>query len=190
MKAWSSDVMKRVIWEGSYIRGVILTYCDRWGQPRQWEAVERVGRSGIVVIVPVTSGGDVLLVRQFRPAVDRTVIEFPAGLSERGETFAEAARRELVEETGYDSTDFRFLAEGPLSSGLSAEILTAFLARNAEPASPEQRARYKPEETEEIEVITIPIENLTATLPRMGAEKGDLIDVKIYGLAALAMKHL
>lgn len=189
VRAGSSEMKRRVIWQGSYIRGVILTYRDRSGQPRRWEAVERVGCSGIVVIVPVTAAGEVLLVRQFRPALNRMVIEFPAGLSERGETLAQAARRELVEETGYDSADFSFLAEGPLSSGLSSEILTAFLARNAAPASPGMLARHKPEETEDIELIRIPVADICAGLTSAARRRGDLVDMKIFGLAELAKQR-
>jgi 8-oxo-dGTP pyrophosphatase MutT (NUDIX family) len=188
MKAPMSDMKRRVLWQGTYIRAVALTYRDRQGRPRLWEAVERVHCSGIVVIVPVTPREDVLLVRQFRPALNRMVIEFPAGLTETGERLVEAARRELIEETGHDSADLRLLAEGPLSSGLSSEILTAFLARDVEPAAQEQLERHTPEETEEIELIRVPLGDIHTKLISMGSRRGDLVDVKIFGLADLAKR--
>jgi ADP-ribose pyrophosphatase len=54
-----------------------------------------------VTMVPVTAGGELVLVRQHRPAVDRMTLEFPSGHLEDGETPEAAARRELLEETGY-----------------------------------------------------------------------------------------
>jgi 8-oxo-dGTP pyrophosphatase MutT (NUDIX family) len=190
MKARTTGLKRRVLWQGAYIRAVVLTYPDRLGRARQWEAVERVNCSGIVVIVPVTPQEDVLLIRQFRPALNRTVIEFPAGLGEPGETLAEVARRELVEETGYDSADLCLLTEGPLSSRLSSEILTVFLARNVEPASPEMLARHTPEETEEIQLITMPLGDVHERLAAAGRRHKDLVDMKVFGLAELAKRML
>jgi ADP-ribose pyrophosphatase len=54
-------------------------------------------------IVAVTAEGRVLAVRQYRPAVERYTIELPSGLVDAGEDPAESARRELVEETGYEA---------------------------------------------------------------------------------------
>ena len=71
-----------------------------------WEYVERPNVTGIVVIVPVTRDGELVLIEQYRVPVDRPVIELPAGLAgdvpgTEGERLEAAARRELLEETGY-----------------------------------------------------------------------------------------
>ena len=77
----------------------------------------------------MTDDKEVLLIRQFRPPVNGYVIEFPAGLNDKGDTLEEAAKRELLEETGYSAREMIFLTEGPMSSGASGEILTVFLAK-------------------------------------------------------------
>jgi len=153
MKKPLQIIDRKVVWEGNFIRALLLEYRDDKGEVRRWEAVERVNCNGIVVIIPVTAEGDLLLIRQFRPVLNSYVIEFPAGLNDKGETLLDAARRELIEETGYTSETFELMAEGPVSSGLSTEILTVFLARDALPASPALREKHPVEETESIELV-------------------------------------
>ncbi|MCW8925413.1 MAG: NUDIX hydrolase, partial [Xanthomonadales bacterium] len=70
-----------------------------------WEYAFRTNASGVVVMVPVTDEGELVLVEQYRKPVDNRLIELPAGLvgdlDDAGEGFKEAAQRELFEETGY-----------------------------------------------------------------------------------------
>ena len=182
-------INKRTVWEGSFLRVLNIDYTDKAGSLRTWEAVERVNCRGIVSIVPLTADGDILFVRQFRPVMDGFVVEFPAGLNDRDESLQEAARRELVEETGCNAEEFILLAEGPISSGLSTEVLTVFLAKSVTPAPDRLRQLYLPDESEDIEIIRMP---LSAMYERLAAfrERGDFIDLKIYGLAELAKKKL
>ena len=182
-------VSKRTVWEGSFLRALNIAYTDKAGSLRTWEAVERVNCSGIVTIVPVTAEGDTLLVRQFRPVMDGFVVEFPAGLNDRNESLQEAARRELVEETGFDAEEFTLLAEGPVSSGLSTEVLTVFLAKNVTPVTERLKQLYLPDESEDIEVIRLPLSALDERLANF-RERGDIIDLKIYGIAELAKRSL
>jgi len=182
-------ISKETVWEGSFVRSVLLTYKDHSETLRNWEAVERVNCDGIVAIVPVTKNGDFLLIRQFRPVVNNFVIEFPAGLSDRGESLVDAARRELIEETGYNASEFIFLAEGPISSGLSTEMLTVFLARDISEADPHLKKQFPADESENIEIIEAPLATYRETLDAC-RKRGDYIDIKIYGLVELAKKHL
>src|SRR5437588_9174907 len=96
-----------------------------------WEYVTRKGISGIVAIVAVTDDGRMILVEQFRPAVGKNVIELPAGLAgddhgaqnmSNGEELIDAARRELLEETGYEAQSMELLTEGTPSAGITDEI--------------------------------------------------------------------
>jgi len=182
-------INKRIVWEGSFLRALNITYTDKAGSLRTWEAVERVNCRGIVCIVPVTAEGYILFVRQFRPVMDGFVVEFPAGLNDRNESLQEAARRELVEETGCNAEEFILLAEGPISSGLSTEVLTVFLAKNVTPATDLLKQLYLPDESEDIEVIRMPLSAIDESLAAF-RERGDFIDLKIYGLAELAKKKL
>jgi 8-oxo-dGTP pyrophosphatase MutT (NUDIX family) len=56
---------------------------------------------GIVAILEKPSGAEIVLQKQYRPPIDKVVIEIPAGLVDAGETAEQAAVRELKEETGY-----------------------------------------------------------------------------------------
>src|SRR5436190_21784999 len=95
-----ADVADEVLYEGKFRR-----YVRRGG----WEYVARRNVTGIVGIIAVTDDGKLVLVEQFRPPVGKNVIEIPAGLAgdvagSEHEALAEAARRELLEETGYEAS--------------------------------------------------------------------------------------
>lgn len=115
----------RVLAQGRYLRLV-----DEAG----WEYVTRHRVTGIVVLVALTAEGKLLLVEQHRMAVHKRTIELPAGLvgdeDGRGaESLADAAGRELVEETGYEASELVTLSDGPIAVGVSDEIVTFFLAK-------------------------------------------------------------
>jgi 8-oxo-dGTP pyrophosphatase MutT (NUDIX family) len=175
---------KKTAWEGKYLRAVCITYIDSSDTLREWESFERVNCKGIVAIVPVTGRGEVLLVRQYRPPVNGYVIEFPAGLNDRGDTLEEAAQRELLEETGFQAAEMVYLADGPLSSGASDEIITVFLARGLD-----FKGTGKKDEAEDIEVLKIPIQEFSRRMNEF-REKGDYVDLKVFGLMELARKYL
>ena len=98
-----------------------------------WEFAQRVTPSGVVCVVAVTKENWLLLVEQFRPPVNRNVIELPAGLAgdlhdDPDETLESAARRELLEETGYEAGNWTRLCDVASSAGLTDEIVTIFRA--------------------------------------------------------------
>jgi ADP-ribose pyrophosphatase len=98
-----------------------------------WEYATRNTARSAVGIVAVTDVGDVLLVEQHRPPVGERVIELPAGLSgdiagREDEALVEAAKRELLEETGYVASRWTELLTGYSSPGLTDESITLFLA--------------------------------------------------------------
>lgn len=175
---------KETVWEGAFLKCLKISYLDSKGAQRKWESIERVNCEGVVAIVPVTENRELVLIRQFRPAVNNYVIEFPAGLNDKGEDLSVAASRELLEETGYNADEMIFLAEGPLSSGLSAEIMTVFLAKGLRFID----AAHS-DETEEIEVLKIPIEEIYEAMSGF-AENGDFVDLKIPGFVDMAKKYI
>jgi len=99
----------------------------------RWEYVDRIGANGAAIIVAVTDGQNLLLVEQYRIPVHARTIELPAGIigDEPGgcdESHAEAAKRELLEETGYCAERVETLTTGPASSGLTSEVVTLLRA--------------------------------------------------------------
>jgi ADP-ribose pyrophosphatase len=87
-----------------------------------------VRHPGAVAIVPRLDDGRICLLRQFRAAVDQTLLELPAGTLEPGEDPAETARRELAEETGYRAGRLEHLASFYTSPGVLDEHMHLYLA--------------------------------------------------------------
>jgi ADP-ribose diphosphatase len=85
-----------------------------------------------VAVVALTTGGDVVLVRQFRPAVETVTLELPAGHVEKGQTPEDAARAELLEETGFKARDVRFLGCLKSDTGRLANRLWVYFAPSVE----------------------------------------------------------
>ena len=89
---------------------------------------EIVHHRGAVGVVPIAPDGRVVLVRQWRHAVERALWEIPAGTRDEGEEPSVTARRELEEETGYTAAAWRPLGQACVSPGYSRELLWYFLA--------------------------------------------------------------
>jgi ADP-ribose pyrophosphatase len=111
--------------EGRHLRFVV-----RGG----WEYVERPNVSGIVVVVGRTQHRGLVMVSQWREPVGAWVVEWPAGLAgdvpgARDEALEAAARRELLEETGFEAEGLERAMEGPPSPGICSEVVTIFVAR-------------------------------------------------------------
>jgi ADP-ribose pyrophosphatase len=89
---------------------------------------EIVEHPGAVAIVPLIESKRVVLVRQYRRAADRVLLEIPAGPIKVGETPLACARRELLEETGFVAERFRKMFVCYMSPGYSTEAITFYLA--------------------------------------------------------------
>ncbi|MDW8034189.1 MAG: NUDIX hydrolase, partial [Nitrososphaerota archaeon] len=89
---------------------------------------EVVEHPGAVVIIPIKDDGKIVLVRQYRLPAGESLVEAPAGTLKRGEKEEECARRELLEETGYEPTFLRKIRRFYLAPGYSTEKITLFIA--------------------------------------------------------------
>ena len=107
--------------------------------------------TGFAAVVPVTEEGNVVLVRQWRQPVGGFVLELPGGGVERGEDPKEAARRELLEETGYRAGDLTRLASVHTSPGRSTEMCHLFRCRAVRDVE-----GPRPEPTEFVSVVEMP----------------------------------
>ncbi len=151
----------------------------RFVRQGRWEFVERVRVSGIVVIVAVTDGGRLLVTEQFRPPVGRRILELPAGLAgdvpeSAQEALAEAARRELLEETGYAAREMEYLTTGTASAGVSSEVLTLFRARGLT-----RVGAGGGDASEAIQVHEVPLTRAKDWLQEKEAQ-GVMVDVKVW----------
>jgi ADP-ribose pyrophosphatase len=90
---------------------------------------EYIKHPGAVVILPLFDDGTVLVERQFRYPLNQVFIEFPAGKIDQGEEPLACAKRELLEETGYTATDWKFICTIHNAIAYSDEHLDIFVAR-------------------------------------------------------------
>ena len=144
-----------------------------------WEFAARTTATGVVVIVATTDAGELLLTEQYRPPVASRVIDLPAGLAgdlhdDPAESLETAARRELLEETGYAAESLQLLGSGPSSAGLTSEILTFFLASGATRQGPGGG-----DASEDIRVLKVPVDGIMTALNQLAGDN-TLLDPKIF----------
>lgn len=143
-----------------------------------------VGHPGAVAIVALDGEDRVILVRQFRLAAGRTLLEIPAGTLDRDADGAVedpdlAARRELEEETGFRAGSWEHLGAFWTAPGFATELMHLYLARDLVPAD---LGRLGPDEDENLEIEAVPWRDAVAL-----AESGVIADAKsLVGLFRLA----
>ncbi len=100
---------------------------------RGYQKREIVEHNGAVGIVAITHDKKVILVKQFRKAIEKELWEIPAGKIEIGENPKECAIRELKEETGYSAENIKLIHKFYTSAGFSNQKIYIFLAENLIP---------------------------------------------------------
>lgn len=150
-----------------------------------WDFVRRPNAEACVGILAVTPADEVVLVEQFRIPVQRRVIEIPAGLvgdeeEFKGESLADSARRELLEETGYLAGQIRELIVTPTSAGMTSEFTHLFLATDLT-----REHAGGGVGGEDIAVHLVPVARLREWLATKQAE-GATVDFKIHAALWLA----
>jgi ADP-ribose pyrophosphatase len=165
-----TDDEARVLAQGRFLR-----FIDEGG----WEYVTRPGVTGVAVIVPITDDGRLVLVEQYRRPIHKRAIELPAGLvgdlaAKREESMADAATRELEEETGYAAARMELLFEGPIAVGVSDEVVSFFRAGGLR-----RVGAGGGDDTEDITVHEVPLGELKVFLAAKLAA-GLAVDPKIH----------
>ena len=129
-----------------------------------------------VCVVPVDAEGNVYLVRQYRKAVERALLEVVAGGVDEGESPLEAARRELGEEAGLTAGKIELLSFFWMSPGFCTEGMHAYLATGLEVG------QNAPEEDESIEVVRVSLSEVAGMIA-----SGEIQDCKSIAALMLAM---
>lgn len=137
---------------------------------------EIIDHPGSVVILPITEDGRILLVRQWRQAAGRVLLEAPSGTREPGEDPMTTAHRELREETGYSADSLTELGGSWVAPGYSTEFTHAYLARDLHENPLPQDA------SEDIHTVAVPVEDIAGMI-RSG-ELQDQMTIAIYYLAS------
>ena len=162
------------VYEGRVLKVRVDTVRAPGGQTVSWDVIEHPGS---VSIVPIDADDQVLLVRQYRPAIAETLLEIPAGTLEPGESPEMSARRELREEIGMRAEWLRAIGSYYLVPGYSSELMHAYVATGLRPAPLPQDA------DEDISVESIPFAELVAQVYR-----GQLRDAKTVS-SVLLLAH-
>ena len=121
--------------------------------------------NGSAMTIPVTDDGKILLVKQYRYLTDSVSIEIPCGGIKDGQKDIDAARAELIEETGFDCKKLKKVGKFVPYNGLSDEYCTVFVAKLL------HRVGAKPDETEQIEVMSATPEEINTWI-----RKGKIVD--------------
>jgi 8-oxo-dGTP pyrophosphatase MutT (NUDIX family) len=162
-----------------------VAYDNPWIQILHDDVVRPDGKPGIygvvhfrhlaIGVVPLDASDRVLLVGQFRYTMDRYSWEIPEGGGDFDEEPEAAARRELVEETGYSGGEWRELCRAELSNSVTDEITVLFVASGLE------AGEATPEGTEQLQLRWVPFDEVMAMIRR-----GEIADA----MTILAMQQL
>ncbi len=159
-----NTLSSRVIYEGRAVKLRVDTLLKGKDEETTREIVEH---ANAIVVVPVDADGNILMVRQFRHAVGKDLLELPAGGIELGEDPAVAVAREMREETGFLPRNIKPLGGFYAAPGYVTEYLYLYVASDLIPSP------LVAEDTDEIQVFPISKEKI----PDMIAF-GDIQDAK------------
>jgi len=152
------------VYDGRVVKLRVDTVRKRSGKITTREIVER---SDCVAVVVLDSKNRAILVRQYRSAVGKRLLEIPAGGIDSGEQPINSVRRELQEEIGYLPNKIDKLGGFYAAPGYCTEYLHLYLATYLVPG------RLEAEDTEEIEVVRVPLSEIPALIA-----SGEICDAK------------
>ncbi len=167
---------KVILDKKSVFKGKILldVHLDKVMLPNGTEVrLECIKHPGAAAIVPFLNKNEIVLIRQYRPVIDRHIWEIPAGTLKRGESPLKCAKRELEEEIGYKAGFIRYLTHIYTTPGFTNERIHIYKATRL------KEVNVKPDSDEILSVRNFTINNIR----RMHKDK-KIIDAKtIAGLA-------
>lgn len=153
----------------TYNGGIVDLYKDTVqlpdGKIEEWDYVHHK-KGGGACVVPVLPDGDILMIRQYRPAIDEWCLELPAGCIDSTDSDTSiTALRELREETGYTTDSIHFLCKIRTAIAWCNEFTDIYLARDVY-----KTAEQSLDEAEDIRIITVPLEQILSDI-RVGKEQ-------------------
>ena len=139
---------------------------------------EIVTRPDAVMVVPLIDNNNIVMVREFRAVIGKWILALPAGTMEKGETPTGAAKRELLEETGFRAGKLERLVDVYSSPGFTDEVAHIFMATEL------KRGKQRLDETERIKVVPMSIERVETL-----TENGSINDAKTLGALLLFLRR-
>lgn len=172
-------IKREIVFDGKFLKISHRTFIDKTGKERIWESVERKNIYGrIVIIFALTKNREVLIEKVYRVPLESYVLELPAGLvDKKGESETETAKRELLEETGFFAKKLIPVFGSVAAPGLTNSEYLYFFAPDVE-----FKGKSQTEDTEEIEVLKVPLNKLTGFLLKEYESGRVKVDDKILNL--------
>ena len=172
-------VDEEVLHRGWIISLTKATFLDPDGMSFERDVVRH---PGAVAVVAVTDAEAVVMVHQYRPALDQWLLEIPAGTCDvDGEPADVTARRELAEEVGYSARDLSLLTRCAITPGFCDELSSIYLATGLSPVAVDRQGieeRY-------MEIEEVPLSRLDALV-----DDGTIIDASTILGVGLAQRRL
>jgi ADP-ribose pyrophosphatase len=138
-----------------------------YGGPKGEFKRDTIVHPGAVAVLPFDAKGNVILIKQFRPAAKDWLLEIPAGTLEKGEQPLACAKRELIEEIGFAAKKWKKLGAIFTAPGFCTEVIHLFAASDLKAAFAEM------DEDEHIEVVTMSLAQI-----RKAVRAGKIRDAK------------
>ena len=177
------DEVKRIDRKLVYEGGIVNFYEDTMEMPSghhaAWDYIEH--KKGASCVIPVLADGRILMVRQFREAIDLNTLEIPAGAkTERNEPSEDCAARELEEETGYRAGKLTWLCRTATTPAFCNELLDIYVATDLVPTE---------QNLDEDEYLCVEKWELDELLEKIYA--GELVDAKsVIAILAYRTKYI
>ena len=170
---------EETVHRGWFIRVQRATFLDPDGVPFERDIVRH---PGAVAVVAVTEHNTVVLVHQYRPAIDRWLLEIPAGTCDvDGEPSEVTARRELAEEVGYACERLDRLTRTVITPGFCDEYADIFLARGLSSVPSDRHGT----EEQFMSVVEVPLDRFDSMV-----DDGSIIDASTILGVGLAVRRL
>jgi 8-oxo-dGTP pyrophosphatase MutT (NUDIX family) len=170
---------EEVVHRGRLLTVVKAHFVDPEGTPFERDVVRH---PGAVAVVAVTDDASVVLVRQFRAAIGRAILEIPAGTRDvDGEPEEDTARRELAEESGYAAGELTLLTRCVITPGFCDEFASIFLATGL------RKVPTEPHGIEEryLSVVEVPLDDFDVMV-----DEGAVVDAQTILGVGLARRRL
>lgn len=153
-------ISEKIVFTGNWLSVKETVHMNQFGQEVIWETVERKSiRNIVIIIAQLIPSKRYVLIKQFRPAINKTVLGFPAGIN-YNDTNENHALKELLEETGYYGKISEISPELALSPALTNETVVICHATIDEQDPLNQNPKQDLEPEEQIEVVLVDSDNV------------------------------
>ncbi len=132
-----------------------------------------------VAVLPILGDGSIILEKQYRYTIGKSIYEVPAGHMDKGENPKEAAARELKEETGYDAKSIKYIFSAYVAPGTKTEMQHYFIAKDLE------KGKTNREPDEFIRIVKVSVADALAMI-----ENKSIIDLKTIALLLFFSRSL